>query len=218
MFDAVTPARLPPTAEMAGAYVDGQYANELEVRRRCPAATIVRITVFGRSDADVADVENGDLTPSQGARWAQQRLALGKHPTLYCNTSAWPQVLSEVSRLHLTGVQYWVANWDDNPTIPAGAIAKQYRNDVAAGLDTSSVEDFWPGIDPDPTPTPAPTRRPPVLFLAYRSDHTHYIVKADLTGLTKRMIGPPEEMLYLAGGIRPGAPLTDRQIDAIPGT
>ena len=45
-----------------------------------------------------------------------------------------------------------LAHYDGDPAIPAGAVAKQYRGDVAPGYDVSSVADFWPGVDSPASP------------------------------------------------------------------
>ena len=159
MYDAVTESNIPANATMVAGYVDGHYANIDRVRARFPHARIVTITPHGINDAEVADVETGDLTPAQGAEWARKKVAAGKTPTLYCNLSTWPAVQQAVHAAGLDHkVQYWIAKYDGVAQIPAGAIAKQYRS--TSTLDYSVVADYWPGVDPAPAPTPTPTPTP----------------------------------------------------------
>jgi hypothetical protein len=73
--------------------------------------------------------------------------------TVYCNTSEWPQVRAAFQNAGVTEPNYWVAQYDNNPTIPAGAVAKQYIGDYQ-GYDKSVVADYWPGVDPAPAPPP----------------------------------------------------------------
>ena len=169
MYDSVTVDCLPADATMIASYRDGRYANEAEVRRRFPDALVVTITVRGQSDADVIDCEQGDATPEEAAAWARRQLAKGKTPTIYCSVSSWGQVRQAVAAAGITGqVCYWIAHYDNDPTLPAGAVAKQYRNDVAANLDTSSVASYWPGVDPPPVLSiPANPQGDPNMIVVY---------------------------------------------------
>jgi hypothetical protein len=165
MFDSVTPARLPANATMVACYRDGSFANEAEVRRRFPHATIVTITVNGSHDCEVGDCENGDMTPQSAAAWAKKEIARGNKPTIYCNESTWPDVKAEVARLGIT-VSYWIAHYDGICDIPAGAVAKQYQERKDQNLDYSAVASHWPGVDPEVTastaskPVPLPDTKP----------------------------------------------------------
>src|SRR3954470_1829797 len=83
-YDSTTTADLPPDGDLYLAYVDGRYANVDAVKARFPRKPVVRITVTGRTfDADMADVEAGDLSPAGGAVWAKGKLARGEFPVLY---------------------------------------------------------------------------------------------------------------------------------------
>lgn len=163
MFDTVTAARLPADAELVAAYVDGTYANEAEVRARCPQATVVTITTRppGHPGANVADVETYDFTPEQGAAWAARELAAGRQPTLYCNRSTWPAVRYQVRAHGVAGrVSYWIAHYDGRAELIPGAVAKQYLERHDQNLDYGIAADFWPGVDPAPVP-PQPTAKEP---------------------------------------------------------
>lgn len=161
MYDSVTPSNCPTGAPLYGAYVDGRYANVAAMQNRNPNARIVKITVTGNTlNAHVADVENGDLSPTSGAAWAKRRLAAGYHPTLYCSASVWPAVKNAVAAAGIAGkVSYWIAHYDGDPTIPNGAVAKQYLGDFH-GYDKSSVLGYWPGVDPAPSEPTFTYKRP----------------------------------------------------------
>jgi hypothetical protein len=168
MYDAVNIANLPNDATLLAGYVDGRdtTGHYQRVRAAHPHARVVRITVTGATlDAEVGDIELGDMTPHSGAAWAARKIAAGQHPTLYCNASTWPTVKAEVRKAGISGlVSYWIADYDRDPTIPAGAIAKQFTNH-GGFLDESVVADHWPGVDP-----PAATR-PELRLVAQNRGH-----------------------------------------------
>jgi len=164
MYDSVNANSVPAGADLYAGYVDGNYANVDQLRRRFPHRTIVTVTVIGLPGANVCDCETGDLTPEHAARWASNEIHAGRKPTIYCNASTWPAVRERVRAYGITGkVSYWIAQYDGRADIPAGAIAKQYLGDHPNGhggtYDASIVADHWPGVDPDPTP-PRPKPQP----------------------------------------------------------
>lgn len=153
MYDAVTVANIPATATMVAGYVDGKYANLTAMRKRFPNAVIVGIAVrASTNDGDVLDIETGDATPAQGPGWVKMRRAAGKDPSVYCNSSTWPAVRAAFKAAKVAEPHYWIAHYDGDPTIPAGAMAKQFHND--GGWDLSSVVSHWPGVDDGKTTTP----------------------------------------------------------------
>ena len=154
MYDGVTPSSIPASATMVAGYVDGTYANIPAMRKRFPAATLVEIAVSWQTRAHVLDVEKGDATPAEAVKWCTHTMAdrANGELTVYCNNSVWTQVKAAFKAASVTPPQFWIAHWDDNPTIPAGAVAKQYRN--TPGYDVSSVATHWPGVDTKSPPTP----------------------------------------------------------------
>jgi len=154
MYDAVNIANLPADATLLAGYVDGRdtTGHFARVRTAHPQTRVLRITVTGGTlDAEIGDIEVGDMTPHSGAAWAARKIAAGQHPTLYCNASTWPSVKAEVQKAGIAGrISYWIADYDGDPTIPAGAVAKQFT-DRALGrsLDQSIVAAHWPGVDAD---------------------------------------------------------------------
>ncbi len=153
MFDSITVADIPADAGMVAGYVDGVYANVLEMRARFPHATVVQVAVSASYPAArgvVLDVESGDATPAQAVAWCRAYAGPNSDLTVYCNASTWPSVRSAFQAAGVTEPNYWIAAYDNDPAIPAGAVAKQYAsNDF---YDTSSVSSYWPGVDPVPTP------------------------------------------------------------------
>lgn len=164
MYDAVTPGNIPAGAQLVAGYADGIYANLPELRARFPHATVVEIAVHWTTRAHVLDVEPGDATPAQAVQWLTQTMrdVDTARLTLYCGTDRWPAVRAAVQAAGIGQPQYWVAQYDGDPTIPAGAVAKQHVGDFH-GYDQSSVADYWPGVDPPPpvsvTKVPAGDRR-----------------------------------------------------------
>jgi hypothetical protein len=153
MFDAVSPGALPRSAVLVAGYDDGLYDNVAAIHARFPGALLVDITVSARHDwGQVLDVETGDATPDEAPGWVVRRRAAGADPSVYCNTSTWPDVRAAFRSAAVLEPHYWIAQYDGDPTIPTGAVAKQYLS--TAGWDESSVADYWPGVDPAPVSPP----------------------------------------------------------------
>ena len=156
MYDAVTPQNIPAGVSMVAGYADGLYANMGTLAARFPHAVRVSIAVRWTTRAQVLDVETGDATPAQAVQWCTQTMSdkPNRELTVYCNMDAWPSVRAAFRAAGVTEPNYWVARYDNDPTIPAGAIAKQYQGDTH-GYDKSVVADYWPGVDSAPAPGPA---------------------------------------------------------------
>lgn len=157
MYDSITPGNIPGSATMVAGYADGLYANIPAMKARFPHATVVSIAVKWTTRAQVLDVEAGDATPTQAVQWCTQTMAdTSNHLlTVYCNTSEWPHVRAAFQNAGVTEPNYWVAQYDNDPTVPAGAVAKQFQGDTH-GYDVSSVVAYWPGVDPAPKPSGTP--------------------------------------------------------------
>ncbi|WP_246144484.1 hypothetical protein [Actinacidiphila oryziradicis] len=155
MYDGVTPGNIPASATMVAGYADGLYANVPEMRARFPHATVVSIAVRYTTRAQVLDVENGDATPAEAVLWCTDTMSDKPNGelTVYCNTSTWPAVRSAFQTAHVSEPNYWVAQYDNDPAIPVGAIAKQYENTTA--WDKSVVAEYWPGVDQQAAPAAA---------------------------------------------------------------
>ena len=151
MFDSTSINDIPTTAQMVAYYVDGIYAvSEATVRARFPHATLVGISAIGTDAGIAGDVEPGCMTVAQGVLWVKYRRAANADPTIYCNEmNAWAGIRQAFKNAGVAEPHYWVADYDNVPTLPAGAIAKQYANPTLTGghYDKSIVADTWPGVD-----------------------------------------------------------------------
>lgn len=156
MYDSISPDSIPADAVMVAGYADGMFANIPAMKARFPRAIVVDIAVKWTTRARVLDVETGDATPAQAVQWCTQTMSDTSNHTLtvYCNMDAWPSVRSAFQSAGVTEPNYWVARYDNDPTVPAGAVAKQYQGDTN-GYDVSSVASYWPGVDPAPIDQPA---------------------------------------------------------------
>ena len=160
MYDSITAADIPATATMIAGYIDLNSRWSDADWARFPNATKVRITrSASTNDGHVLDVERFLATPEQAPGWVQMRRRAGADPTVYCNASALSAVQAAFDAAGVAQPHYWVARYDNTPTVPAGCVAKQYINDPASGghWDLSAVADYWPGVDPAPTPSSSPS-------------------------------------------------------------
>ena len=170
MYDSVDVSTIPANAQMVAGYVDGLYANVYSLQRRFPHAVVVRIAVSSRTnDGHVLDVEPGDATPATAVAWVQMRRRAGVDPSVYCNTSQWPSVRKAFRDAGVPEPHYWVAQWDNTPSIPTGAVAKQYANPTLSHgqYDVSVVADHWPGVDAANNPRPVPV---PAIYVVVSGD------------------------------------------------
>lgn len=156
LYDAVTASNMPGDGSLYAYYINGLYANGTAVQNDDPGKIYVPITITANLAAQkgwVLDVETGDATPSQSVTWVHNYPGPNNEVTVYCNSSTWPSVRSAFQSAGVSEPSYWVAEYDNNPVIPSGAVAKQY---ATGGFDKSVVADYWPGVDSSPTPPPPP--------------------------------------------------------------
>lgn len=148
MYDSTNAADIPADAQMVAYYPD----IPSSVPTPKPNVVYVRIARNVNENAPVLDVERGDATPEQAPAWTERQRTLGQIPSVYMNMSTWSTVRNAFLAQEVMEPLYWVAVYDGDPTIPAGAIAKQYIDPPASGghYDISSVSAFWPGVDPEP--------------------------------------------------------------------
>ena len=159
MYDGIDSdaAVIPTGAALVAGYVDGDYAWTAADWARFPASVHVKIAVKSTTNAgSVLDVETGDATPAESVNWALTRRGSGADPTVYCNTTTWPAVRSAFQARRVPEPHYWVASYNSDPAIPAGAIAHQYASFTR--WDLSSVADYWPGVDPVPSAASKPVQ------------------------------------------------------------
>ena len=169
VWDSVTPNEIPSTAQIVAGYVDGEYAWSAADWHRLGAAQHVTITVFGNQGARVADVENGDLTATQAARWCQVELDAGRRPTLYSATSTWTDeiqpALAAIGEFP-AAIDWWAADPTGVPHLYPGSVATQYAWNAfnqtdGLNVDLSMTNGTWPGSmvpDAPKPPPPAPVK------------------------------------------------------------
>jgi hypothetical protein len=159
MFDSITPAEIPRNAVMVAGYVDGKWPTFASLDVIFPTAEHVSITVLGAAGAQVCDCETGDLTPNQAAGWAAREISAHRRPTIYCNTSTHPAVVSALAAVGLEfvrDVDWWEAHYDGVAQVSPGSVCKQYAG--TAGYDVNVTNGVWPnGPAPVPNPIPGPT-------------------------------------------------------------
>lgn len=167
MWDSTTAGDIPAAATMVAGYVDAHYAWSAAdwAHWRDAGARLVRIAAWPSTNAgDVLDVETGNATPLEAPAWVTMRRAAGADPTVYCNTSTWPQLLAAFDRLGTARPHWWLAEYAASQARIAqllalpGVVAVQYADEALTGghYDLSAVADHWPGVDPEPEPSPPP--------------------------------------------------------------
>jgi hypothetical protein len=151
MYDSTNPTDIPRDATIVAYYVDGKFTWEPEWLDLFPDAVKVSISAIGERTAHVGDVEPGCIwPPSNAVDWVLRSRADGYDPTLYVNqTYHWRLTEAEFANRGVPSPHWWVANYDNKPTIPPGAVAKQYAHPPQTGshYDKSAVLDYWPGVD-----------------------------------------------------------------------
>lgn len=151
MYDGIDPSRLPADGDLYAGYVDGNWPWAKDPATLVHGRKPLRIAAHASTDDGVV----GDGPPDNGTwaewvAWTVRRRAAGADPTVYTNASSWAAGRSAFEAAGVAQPHWWIADYDGDPTIPAGAAAKQYA--TAAGYDTSAVADHWPGVDPAPAP------------------------------------------------------------------
>ena len=159
MYDAIPEkvGNIPQDAPLVAGYIDGFYAWSSAAWARFPEAVKVQIAVSAGTNAgQVLDVETGDATPAQAPAWCHMRRAAGQIPTVYCSLDSWPTVRAAFTQSGIPEPCWWIADYNGSEAIMAGAIAHQFTdNPPASPYDTSSVADFWPGVDEEDPPVTA---------------------------------------------------------------
>lgn len=149
MYDAINAANLPTDGDLYAGYNDGTWNDFAAEAVRFPTNQIISITVNPNDNQGVV----GDGPPDNGTwpqwvGWVQKRRAAGVDPTINTNQSNWTAGQSAFNLAGVPQPHWWIAKYDGDPTIPAGAVAKQYLSNNT--YDTSSVVAYWPGVDSPP--------------------------------------------------------------------
>lgn len=168
LIDTITAADVPATLDpcyVAG-YIDGHptWRSFTPLAARYPKATAFSVTVFGDLTANFADCETGDLTPAQAALWAYRKIQLGYRPTVYCNTSTKPLLVTALAGYGLQigrDIDWWEARYDNNRgtvTPSPGAAGRQWDDHGPNGenYDRSVCIAPWPESSLSNHANPAP--------------------------------------------------------------
>lgn len=164
MIDALYPLGIPPGTECdaIAAYIDhpANVSSYAQAVARFPDAIHVKISAHapGTVGADVLDVEPGTyITPQHAVAWVVASRTRGIDPTVYCNQLApswgWTSCKAAFAAAKVPEPHWWVANYDGDPTIPAGAAAKQYTDLDQNGRNTYDTSATAPGWMEDDMPT-----------------------------------------------------------------
>ena len=151
-YDDIVAGNVPATGDGYMGYDDGSWPDAAAMAARFPGKPVWRVTVnpndlFG----DWLDVETGDAQPWQAPGWIARRRAAGHpNPGIYCSASPWADVKAQFVAQGVPEPIYWVAKYDNDPSIPAswiaaGCVAKQYQ--TTRDWDANSVIDHIPGLD-----------------------------------------------------------------------
>jgi hypothetical protein len=119
IFDAIAAHRSwgGIRASMGAGYGDGSISawTSAEWVALTDIAQPVTVTVTGEPGRNVADIENGNMTPASGAAWAHAEHLAGRYPVLYVNRSNKAAVVDACTSWGLgLGALYglWVATLD----------------------------------------------------------------------------------------------------------
>src|SRR5207302_962487 len=187
LYDSITATDIPASAQVVAGYVNGTYRWSDADWARFPNAIKVRIATRANvNDGHVLDVETGAATPGQAPGWVQMRRAAGIDPTVYCNASTQVAVQAAFDAAGVPQPHYWIAHYDNVPSLPPGAVAKQYIDPPSAGghYDLSTVADYWPGVDPVPYQPTTTTTKDNTVFKTFQPG-THVQDVIDVAGCTK---------------------------------
>lgn len=148
-YDAIYADNLPADGDGYLGYDDGNWPDETAIAAKFPDKLVILITVNPNDNKGVV----GDGPPDNGTwqqwvGWVVKRRAAGEDPWLNTNTSNWTAGQAAFNAAGVTQPHWWVAKYDNDPTIPDGALMKQYASNDK--YDTSSAADYLPGIDPKP--------------------------------------------------------------------
>lgn len=104
----------PAGAQYIAAYVDGSRTGRNYARARAarPDARFLLISAVGEADADVIDIEPGNVWPPEAAvPWIRRQLDRGATPAYYCNTATREQCVEVFRAAGLPELPWWRADY-----------------------------------------------------------------------------------------------------------
>ena len=165
--DVVNADQAPAGFDIYLGYIDGLYQSYYPLKQRFPRSLVVPIAALPGTNAGLV----GDGPPDNGTwaewvGWVSMRRHSGADPSMYTNLSSWGAGQAAFRAAGVAQPHWWIAAWNGQQTIPAGAIGHQYGN--TPGYDVSVFADYWPGVDPSdaipPGPVPIPQPAPGPVF------------------------------------------------------
>lgn len=148
MFDDIIAQNVPDGGDWYAGYDDGHWPDADSLQQRFPNKRILRVTVNPQDIVgDVLDVEQGDARPEDLPGWLVRRRAISPGQLFwgYCSLSLWQACRDQLRLASVREPLWWIAHYDNDPTIPVGAQAKQYQS--TGDYDISSVLDWIPRFD-----------------------------------------------------------------------
>lgn len=162
MYDSVDLSQIPAEPHAVAAYINGEYANYEEAKKRFPHARILRISVTGDVVADAYDIEKGDYTPDRVPTLYKLALDGGVwRPCFYAQLSGvMPHVKAALNSVVQArkDVRLWVAYYNEGSDLPSGYDAHQFTSSaLGRNLDESICDsDFF-----QPVKVAAPVKHEP---------------------------------------------------------
>jgi hypothetical protein len=155
-YDAIDVDNLPPDGDGYLGYDDGNWPDADAIAAKFPGKEIIRITVNpAHNKGIIGDGPPDNGTWAQWVQWVKNRRDAGVDPWINTNQSTWIAGQAAFNNAGVPQPHWWIAKYDNDPTIPAGALMKQYASND--DFDTSSAVAYLPGIDPVPTSTQTDT-------------------------------------------------------------
>lgn len=154
MYDAINASSLPTGGDLYAGYIDGHYNDYSAIQLRFLLPIVAIATNPTTNNGQVGDGPPDNGSWPEWVSWVQMRRSADADPTMYTNASSWAAGKAAFDSAGVPQPHWWIAHYDNDPTIPVGAVAKQYASNSL--YDTSSVAEYWPGVDSVPlTSTPS---------------------------------------------------------------
>lgn len=148
MPDCVDVSRLPDGFPAYLGYVDGTWPTAKELAKAFPGKRYVLLTVTGATlAADGCDIEERDLTVSDGARWARQKLNREplSRPVLYSSVTKMEDILTALAawKISRDQVRLLSAHWGAGRHI----CGPRSCGRVSVYMDGTQWTNMYPGRD-----------------------------------------------------------------------
>lgn len=144
MYDALEASGIPSGANIACWY---PYDIRSDGAPKDALITLTIDNVGTHPDCNILDIESGAASPSDGPGWVDSNTT--PFPTLYCNMSTAPDVMSAMKGVTKTWY-LWVASLTSSPPVSppsvagANVVAQQYAFDGAYDLSVVFDDNWYP--------------------------------------------------------------------------